>query len=101
MAAFTHFKDAADKGDISGQVGLGKCYQHGYGCPQNHSMALSLFRKGVEHEHPEAFMGMGRASENGWGVTKDIPNAAEMFKKAALFGSEEGSRKYDKLIGAQ
>lgn len=52
------FKEAAQSGQPYAEYGLGCCYQDGLGVEKNLEIALSWFKRSVEHGFPEAQKGV-------------------------------------------
>ena len=46
--AFTYYKEAAEKGDITSEQLLGSLYERGLGTTQNYTKAFEWYTKGAE-----------------------------------------------------
>ena len=87
MQEFKDIKAKADKGDIEAQCWLAICYNNGlYGCKIYKNRARELFQKVAKHadENSAAVQhSKGVCYKNGYGVTKDLVEAAKWYRKAA------------------
>ena len=87
---FQQFKDIkakADEGDTEAQCWLAICYSNGfYGCKIDKVQAQELFQKVAQqtNENLAAVQhSKGVCYKNGYGVTKDLVEAAKWYLKAA------------------
>ncbi|MEO8752359.1 MAG: protein kinase [Casimicrobiaceae bacterium] len=78
---------AAERGDASAQVALGKMYAAGNGAPRSDADAARWFRKAADQGSAEAGYFLGVLYANGRGVPKDPAEAAKWYRKAADQGN--------------
>jgi DUF917 family protein len=84
---FEQVKAAAEKGDASAQVALGKLYYRGKGAPrQDTSEAVKWLRRAAEQGDAEAQFIVSLAFANGEGVARDATEAVRWCRRAAEQG---------------
>ena len=74
-------------------VHLGQAYEEGRGCEVDIDEAVRCYRRGVELEHPLAYLELARCHTAGTGVEKSDEEAFKLHLKAAEAGesSQGGS----------
>ncbi len=82
-AAVPLLREAAEKGDATGQRLLGNCYFNGLGVEKDEQEAVKYYRLSAEQGNAPAQFNLGLSYENGQGVEQDYAKAAEYFKLAA------------------
>lgn len=81
--AIPYFQRAAKTGSLTALDYLGCMYANGQGVKQDATIALNLFKKGVERNYAPCIYDMGKLYEFGIGVKKDLVKAYSYYKKAA------------------
>ena len=82
------YRKAAEQGDASGQVELGRMYYHGEGVPEDKVEAVKLWRKAAEQGHAHGQHTLGGMYANGEGVPEDDVEAYAWYSVAATNGDE-------------
>lgn len=54
--------------------------------------AVEYLRKAAERDYTAAFVHLGSAYDNGWGVPKDLKVAVDLYRRAAERGNADGQR---------
>ena len=85
-AAFDHFKNAAERGNVEAQYELGYCYYWGEGVEENKIEAVKWYRKAAEQGNVHAQNDLGVCYANGEGVEEDKAEAVKWYRKAAEQG---------------
>ena len=86
-------RKAAEKGDVSAQLILGRAYKLGEGVPKDLSESIKWYRKAAEQGLATAQFNLGLAYFNGTGVPKDETEAVKWYRKAAEQGDWEAQYK--------
>src|ERR1700691_1901877 len=86
---------AADRGDASAQIILGRAYLFGNGVLEDHSEAFRWYKRAAEQGHIFAQSMLGRFYFSGDGVTKDPVAALRWWHKAV----EQGDSFAEQAIG--
>ena len=81
VEAATWLKAKADAGNADAALALGVACLNGTGVTKDEQMAVELFQRAAERNHPAAFYDLGYCSMNGIGMAKDSRRAAQMFRK--------------------
>lgn len=90
--AVTWFRKAAEQQNYApAQAWLGFFYEHGHGVKADPVEAVKWFRKSADQNNPDGLFHMGRAYEQGIGVTKDLGQARTYYTKAAAAGARDAS----------
>jgi hypothetical protein len=84
------FRKSAEKGERTGQYGLGNSYYLGEGVTKNYQEAVKWFRKSAEQGFSFAQTKFGNCYYDGKGVTKNYQEAAKWYRKAAEQGDAFG-----------
>ena len=82
------YRKAAEQGDASGQLQLGRMYYHGEGVPEDKVEAVKLWRKAAEQGHAHGQHTLGGMYHRGEGVPKDDVEAYAWYSVAATNGDE-------------
>jgi TPR repeat protein/serine/threonine protein kinase len=85
--AVEYFQKAADGGNASGEMYLGRLYAMGNGVPHDFDRARGWFEKSAAAGNVEAMDNLGFLYDNGFGVTKDYKLAGQWYRKAADAGN--------------
>lgn len=88
VQAVAMLRKAAEEGDASAQVKLGRKYEKGEGVTKDYAKAAEWYRKAAEQGNAEAQNNLGWCYKNGKGVTQDYVKAVEWYKKAAEQGDD-------------
>jgi hypothetical protein len=80
-------RKAAEQGDATAQVKMGRAYFLGLGVPKDATEALKWYRKAAEQGEPNAQVTLGFMYEKGQGVAQDYPEAVGWYRKAAEQGN--------------
>lgn len=86
------YQKAADQGDNFSQFELGVFYSRGLGVERNYAESLRLMHKVADAAtigSETAMLNIGKAYQQGLGVTPDMQEAFKWFQKAANLGSAE------------
>jgi TPR repeat protein len=86
---------AAEHGDASAQINLGRAHLLGQGVPKDHAAAFTWYRKAAEQGHVYAQSILGTFYYSGDGVTRDPGAALRWWRKAA----EQGDTFAEQAIG--
>jgi TPR repeat protein len=81
-----YFKRAAEAGVLNANHNVGMCYQEGYGCDMDMSMAVKWFRRGAERGDTKAMLNLGIILMQGVMVESDPQEAELWFARAAAKG---------------
>jgi len=76
-------KSAAEAGDSSAQVALGRAHQNGQGVEENDAIAVDWYRKAALAGSSEGQNDLGVMYMNGWGVEKNKEEAVHWYRLAA------------------
>jgi hypothetical protein len=74
---------AAQAGDQTAQLNLGKAYDHGNGVPQSDPLAVKWYRAAAEQGNATAQNNLGLMFRLGRGVEQDKVEAVKWYRKAA------------------
>lgn len=85
-AAATHFRKAAELGNIEAHLNLGFLYDLGIGVPQDYRKAAKYYRLAAEQGDATAQFNLGILYRFGRGVPTDPAIAAAWYKKSAEQG---------------
>ena len=83
------YKKYASADVSSAQTGLGLCYHHGFGVPQNYQQAATWYNKAANQGYALAQLLLGLKYNEGHGCSVNYQVAAKWFRKAANQGSAE------------
>jgi TPR repeat protein len=83
VQAAAWFRKAAEQGDRSAEVNLGRAYRHGYGVTTDHAQSMAWFQKAADHGSGAAENELGEMYEGGEGVPKDVAVALQHYRIAA------------------
>ena len=81
--ALTHFKKAAEKGDLDASVEVGICYEEGQGVEKNLKLAFKNYERAADKGHPRGMRHLGYCYFNGQGVTRDVYKALRYWNQGA------------------
>lgn len=81
--AFTYFNQAAQQGDTSALVSLGRCYNKGIGVKMDPVKANEYFFKSSEKGNLLALFNLGVQYQTGRGVEKDLDKAFKYYSMVA------------------
>ncbi|MBQ9786685.1 MAG: sel1 repeat family protein [Lentisphaeria bacterium] len=95
--AFSRFEAAARNGHVESMAYLGRCYEYGYGKPQNYFTAAEWYTNAAEAGHPQACYRLGLLYLDGKGVGKNRAEGIEYLKKAAKTGHKNAIEKLQEL----
>ena len=84
--AYRGFRRLAERGDASGQTGLGYLYEKGYGVPQDYNEAAKWYRRAAEQGDAWAQDNLGIMYETGRGVPQDYAGAVKWYRRSAEQG---------------
>ncbi|MCA9053258.1 MAG: SEL1-like repeat protein, partial [Planctomycetaceae bacterium] len=101
LAAYQHFRRAANRGHVLAMTFVGDQHQHGTGIPKNREEAENWYRKAMpglrqlaEDGDPIAQLQYGWAYESGLAVERDAAAATEWYRRAAEAGDALGQWQY-------
>ena len=77
---------------------LGQMHLYGQGVSLDDKKAFELFEKAAESGHKEASFNLGLMYYNGFGVDKDLNEAARYFRRAADY---PGAKKALELVKSE
>ena len=80
--ATEYFRQAAERGSGAGQTALGFVYLG----ERRYADARHWFERATAAGYPDAFAGLGRIYQNGFGVAANRSRALELFSKGAALG---------------
>ncbi len=80
------FRHAAELGEVTAMLELGKMLLAGHDVTQNYTQALTWFRKAAEAGNPSAMVFVGVMTAKGIGTAKDESQAASWYRRAANAG---------------
>ena len=83
VASFNALKQKASSGNAAAQCGLGLLYHNGWGVPQDHTQAVSWWRKAAEQGSAASQYFLGLMYATGKGVPQDYTQAATWWRKGA------------------
>lgn len=78
----------ANEGNAAALNAVGYCYEYGYGCTMDLSLAFDYYEQAAEAGSHKGMTNVGRFYEQGIVVEKDEKQAFLFYKKAALAGHE-------------
>ncbi len=81
--AFESYEKAAQQDYPPALYNLGKCYEFGFGCIQDHSKAFKSYLKGAKLGHAKALYRLGKCYEMGIGCTINLSTALKCYMVAA------------------
>jgi TPR repeat protein len=87
VQAVALYRQAAEQGNVEGQVSLGFEYACGSGVPLDHVEAAKWWRIAAEQGDAEAQFCLASLYEDGLGVPKDCEQAVQWYRKAAEQGN--------------
>ena len=87
-AAIPLLREAAEKGDATGQLELGNCYYNGLGIEKDDQEAVKYYQLSAEQGVPVAMFAYGDCYYLGNGVEQDLKKASEWYQKALSAGYE-------------
>ena len=90
--AVKYFRQAAEKGNASGQNNLGWCYQKGLGVQKNETEAVKWYRKAAEQNNGFALNQLGWCYEYGLGVFLSNKNEALKYYRLAVAAGNEAAK---------
>jgi TPR repeat protein/serine/threonine protein kinase len=85
--AVEYFQKAADGGNASGEMYLGRLYALGNGVEHDFDRARGWFEKSAAAGNVEAMDNLGFLYDNGFGVTQNYKQAGQWYRKAADAGN--------------
>jgi|GEM_PF-2307046 len=84
--AFDELKKAAEEGDSEALCGLGFCYMTGLGgAPKDPAKALDAWQKAADKDSARAYLSLGLAAAQGFGMPQDLTKAVEYWQKAGEY----------------
>lgn len=103
--ARAEWESLADRGHAQAQFRLGCLYTFGHGVPEDHAMALRLYRLAAEQGDADAQNNLGGAYAEGLGVEPDLVEAFMWLELAASQGHQTALRNQaflaDRMSGEQ
>ena len=84
------YEQAANLGNNSALVNLGRIFRLGDGVPKDFDKAIDYFSKAAGSGNGEAMNQLGLMYSNGEGVSQDLNTAFQFFSKAAEAGNTDG-----------
>lgn len=84
--SYDAYKTAAQSGDPSAIVNIGKCYMYGLGISENSTEATRCFERAAKKGNLEAMHLMGNCYHYGLGVIRNDETAVEYYTKAVSKG---------------
>jgi TPR repeat protein/serine/threonine protein kinase len=84
------YRRAADRGDATGQVGVGLAYLNGRGAPQDDAEAARWFRKAAEQGNARGQNAYGMLLQSGRGVPRNDEEALKWIRASAAQGEARG-----------
>ncbi len=96
--ALQYFEQGASKGDLPSEYWAGKMLFGEMNVPANKPQAVVYLLKAAEGGMPMAQAEMGILYAEGSGVTKNLAQSAEWFRKSALQGNSKGMWYYGNAL---
>ena len=90
-ATYHWYARSALTGYANGQNNVGACFQHGIGCAQSYSKAVTWYRKAAAQRLAFASSNLGYCYLYGYGVPVDRAVAAGWFEKALEQGDQRAA----------
>ncbi|KAH8047520.1 hypothetical protein JL720_16093 [Aureococcus anophagefferens] len=87
------YKMAAELGDATAQYNLGNNNARA----GNFDAAFSYFKSSASQGYFNAFYGLGKCLENGYGVDRDLDEAKRWYARVAAKGDEEAIAALERL----
>lgn len=72
---------------------LGHCYEHGYGVPQNDSIAFVYYHRAADRGELNALVNLAECFETGKGTSVNVDSALVWYQKGTEWSSDAGRRK--------
>lgn len=88
---------SAELGYAAAQSNVGYAYLHGKGTAQDYEKAVVWFEKAAAQDNAPAIINLGYCYTKGFGVPVDKREALDLFGRAAMLGSEQGKKNYERL----
>jgi TPR repeat protein len=85
--AVEELKKAADSGDTSSMVELGKHYLYGKGIERSYAKAIELFQQAAKASDSDGFVWIAFCYFTGRGIAKNYTKALELYKQAVAQGN--------------
>ena len=98
VQAMALYRQAAEQGDVEGQVSLGWIAATGAGVPVDNVEAIKWWRLAAEQGNEEAQFLLAFSYEEGLGVPKDRQQAVHWYRKAADQGEESSREALDRIL---
>ncbi len=99
--AFTHWKNAAEAGEVSAIIHLAECYTHGWGTEVNHEQVFHLYTLAAERRDAEAICKLAMCHAQEIGTVSDDRQAIHLMTEAATMGLAEAQYRLAELYKAQ
>jgi TPR repeat protein len=96
--AAEYYRDAAAKSSDWARFNLGCLLLEGKGVARDMNEAFRLFMSAVEQGHVKSLNMVGRCYENGWGCTKNMPEAVQWLRRSAEAGDFRGQYSYAQIL---
>ena len=77
------YRKAAEQGNATGQIALGRSYYYGTGVKQDYAQAVKWYRKAAEQGNAAAQILLGHCYRDGNGVKQDYTKANKWYSKAS------------------
>lgn len=99
-AALRCYRISAIMGNVTGKYNLGWCLRHGKGCKENPKEAAKWLKEAADAGNPHAAYSYGLCCEEGSsGSVKNIREALAYYRKAAVAGHTDATKRYELLSG--
>ena len=89
--AYVLYSEAASRGLVEAEYGLGFLLSHGHGVPQDFALAAEHFRTAAEAGHVPSQVALGNLYANGQGVIESRSLAEKWYCMAARAGDEKAT----------
>ena len=79
-SALRELRPLAESGEPSAQLAVADMYPHGWGVPEDDSVAIAWYQKAAAHGDPRAQTDLGWLYEQGRGVPRDFERAVSWYR---------------------
>ena len=92
--AYELLNSSWEKGTLRELCQLAYLCRNGYGCEKDEKRAAELYRKAAETEkNADAYYELGSLYEKGTQIQRDLEQAVDYYRQAALLGNDSARRR--------
>ena len=95
--AFYWFEKSALQGHSDALDNLGLCYENGYGCDEDNTLAVKYYQMAAEMDDPWGQYHLANCYRYGNGVQKSTTKALEWFRKSEANGNSKASNEIEEI----